>query len=123
MRLFIALALIVLSISSCSKSSGDDAGPVIVINSPQPNATVGANSVITVSASINDEGDIHEAHLDITDKTTNEVLHYHYHPDMKTFTINETFNAGTGTTYTIQVEADDHSGNKSEKEIEIHCEQ
>ena|SRR5688572_16866526 len=123
MRLILALALIVLSISSCSKSSGDDAGPVIVINSPQPNAIVAADSVITVSASINDEGEIHEVHLDITNKTTNEVLHYHFHPDMKTFTINETFNEVTGTTYNIQVEADDHSGNHSENEIEIHCEQ
>ena len=124
MRLFLALALIVLTISACSKSSGgDDAGPVIVINSPQANAAVAADSVITVSASINDESEIHEAHLDITNKTTNEVLHYHYHPDVKTFTINETFTAVTGTTYTIEVEADDHSGNNSEKEIEIHCEQ
>ena len=123
MRLILALALIVLSISSCSKSSGDVAGPVIVINSPQPNATVAADSVITVFASINDEGEIHEVHLDITNKTTNEVLHYHFHPDMKTFTINETFNEVTGTTYNIQVEADDHSGNHSENEIEIHCEQ
>src|SRR5688500_18220790 len=117
MRLILALALIELSISSCSKSSGDDASPVIVIDSLQPNANVATDSIISVSDSIDDEGEIHEVHVDITNKTTNEVLHYHFHPDMKTFTINETFTAVTGTTYNIQVEADDHSGNHSEKEI------
>ena len=94
---------------------------MIVIISPQANADVAPGAVVNVSASINDESDIHEAHLDITNNTTNEVLHYHYHPDLKTFTINETFTAVAGTTYKIEVEADDHSGNKSEKEIEIQC--
>ena len=121
MRRLLTLALMVSFISACSKSSGDDAGPVIVIISPQANADVAPGAVVNVSASINDESDIHEDHLDITNNTTNEVLHYHYHPDLKTFTINETFTAVAGTTYKIEVEADDHSGNKSEKEIEIQC--
>jgi|SRR6478736_1455356 len=120
MRTFLTL-LFVVFISSCSKSSGDDAAPVIVINSPQANATVAADAVIAVSATITDEDEIHEVHLDIINKTTNEDFHFHYHPDVKTFNINETFTATAGTTYKIQVEADDHSGNKSEKEIEIHC--
>ena len=120
MRTFLIL-LFVVFITSCSKSSGDNAAPVIVINSPQANATVAADAVVAVSATITDDGEIHETHLDITNKTTNEVMHYHYHPDVKTFTLNETFTAVTGTTYKIEVESDDHSGNKSEKEIEIHC--
>ncbi|HSB93228.1 MAG TPA: Ig-like domain-containing protein [Flavitalea sp.] len=121
MRSFLTLALFVILISSCSKSSGDDAAPVIVINSPQANAAVPADAVITISASVNDEGEIHEVHLDITEDKTNQVFHYHYHPDVKTFSINETITAIAGTHYSIKVEADDHSGNKSEKEIEIHC--
>jgi hypothetical protein len=121
MRQLLPLIILLLSLGSCSKSSGDDLAPVIVINSPADNATVADDAVVTVAASVTDEGEIHEVHLDITNKTTNEVLHYHYHPDISTFQINETFTAVNGTTYTIEVEADDHSGNKSEKEIEIHC--
>jgi hypothetical protein len=119
MRQALTLILFVLFIGSCSKSSGDDLAPVIVINSPADNASVDADAVITVAASVTDEGEIHEVHLDITNKTTNDVQHYHFHPDASTFQINETFTAVTGTTYTIKVEADDHSGNMSEKEIEI----
>jgi hypothetical protein len=121
MRQVLPLIVFVIFFGSCSKSSGDDLAPVISINSPADNVTVAADALVTVAASVTDEGEIHEVHLDITNKRTNEVLHYHYHPDVSTFQINETFTAVAGTTYTIEVEADDHSGNKSEKEIEIHC--
>jgi hypothetical protein len=107
---------------SCSKSSGDNMSPVIVINSPTDKETVAADAVVVVSGRVTDDDEIHEVHLDITNKTTNDVLHYHFHPDAKNFDINESFTAASGTSYHIQVEADDHSGNTNEKEIEIHCE-
>jgi hypothetical protein len=120
MRTFFTL-LLVFFVSSCSKSSGDDQAPVIVINTPLANETVAPDAVVTVMATVTDDDEIHEIHLDITKKSTNNVMHYHYHPDVKSFNIDETFTAVAGATYQIKVESDDHSGNKSEKEIEIHC--
>ena len=106
---------------SCNKSSADDTSPGIVINSPSDHQTVAADAVVVVSARVTDDVEIHEVHLDITNKITNEVLHYHFHPDAKNFDLNESFTAVSGTTYHIQVEADDHAENTHEKEIGINC--
>jgi len=54
--------------------------------------------VVVVWARVPDDVELHEVHLDITNKTPNEVLHYVFHPDVKSFDLNESFAAVSGTT-------------------------
>jgi hypothetical protein len=59
-------------------------------------------------------------HLFVTNKTTgNEIVHYEQHEDLKSVDISKSFTAQAGITYKIKVEADDHNGNGTEKEIEV----
>lgn len=115
----ILVILTVVLYTGCSKSTGDSMKPVIDLQPPTVGTTTGGSKYIAVVATVNDDDEIHEVHLDVTNQSSGEVMHYHYHPDASTFVVNEQVSAASGAAYKIKVEADDHSGNSSEKEAVI----
>ncbi len=117
----VLLAMVALAaFAACKKSSGDSTKPVINVTSPAANAQFNAGQVITIQATISDDSELHEVSLEISNKGTGAVLvHNHYHVDLMTYNLNDTYTAGAGITYKMKIEAADHSGNKSEVEFEV----
>ena len=117
----VLLAMMVLvAFAACKKSSGDSTKPVITVTSPAANAQFNAGQVITIQATISDDSELHEVSLEISNKGTGAVLvHNHYHVDLMTYNLSDTYTAGAGITYKIKIEAVDHSGNKSEVEFDV----
>ena len=106
--------------AACKKSSGDSEKPAITVTSPQANQQFNAGQVISIIATITDNSELHEVSLEITNKATSAILiHNHYHVDVVTYNLNETYTAGAGITYKMKIEATDHSGNTSEMEFEV----
>ena len=110
----------IAAFGACKKSSGDSEKPTINITSPQANQQFNAGQVISIIATIADNSELHEVSLEITNKATSAILiHNHYHVDLMTYNLNETYTAGAGITYKLKIEATDHSGNTSEVEFEV----
>lgn len=111
-------AIVVLA--ACKKDKGDSEKPMINVTSPQANQQFNAGQVISISATISDNIQLHDIGLSVQNKTSGaELVHNHYHVDASNYTLNETYTAGGGITYKIKIEATDHSGNKSETEFEV----
>ena len=116
----LSILLLIVAVAACKKSSGDSEKPVISVTSPTANQQFNAGQVIPIQATITDNSELHEVSLEITNKTTSAVLvHNHYHVDLMTYTLSDTYTAGAGITYKIKIEAADHSGNQSEIEFEV----
>ena len=117
---YLSILLLVVVIVACKKSSGDSTKPVINVTSPNANQVFNAGQVIPISATISDNSELHEVSLEIVNKGTSAVLiHNHYHVDVMTYNLNDTYTAGAGITYKMKIEAMDHSGNKAEVEFEV----
>ena len=105
---------------ACKKDKGDTQEPMINVTSPSANQQFPGGQVVNVVAAITDDDQLHEVHLTVINKNTNEeLIHYHNHVDVQSFNINEHFNASAGVTYNIKVEAEDHSGNHAEIQFEV----
>src|SRR5688572_21036256 len=116
--LLVMMALV--TFAACKKSSGDSTKPMINVTSPAANAQFNAGQVITIQATITDDSELHEVSLEISNKGTGAILvHNHYHVDLMTYSLNDTYTAGAGITYKIKIEAADHSGNRSEAEFDV----
>ena len=120
MKRGIIVLLAIAVFAACKKSSGDSEKPTINVTSPQANQQFNAGQVISIKATITDNSELHEVSLEITNKATGAILiHNHYHVDLMTYNLNETYTAGAGIIYKMKVEATDHSGNESEVEFEV----
>ena len=120
MKRGIVVLLMVAAFAGCKKDKGDTIKPVINVTSPTANQQFSPGQVINITAAISDNAELHDIGLSITNKGTNaELVHNHYHVDVSSYTLNDTYTAGAGITYRIKIEATDHSGNKSETEFEV----
>ena len=115
--------LFVLALScilACSKDEGDTSKPVITLNSPTANQQFAALSTVTISGTVADDDEIHEVHIEVTNKTNSTaVLHVQEHVDANSYNINEGFTVQAGITYKIHIEAHDHVGNIAVVELEV----
>jgi Bacterial Ig domain len=113
-------ALALCCIVACSKDGGDKQMPVIALNSPTANQQFPAFSPVVISGNVTDEGEIHEVHIEVTNKTNSiAVLHVQDHVDARSYNISETFTAQAATTYKIHIEAHDHAGNIAVVDFEV----
>lgn len=120
MKRVLGLIIVISAFAGCKKEKGDMVKPVITITSPQANQQFNAGQVINITATINDNSELHEVSVSISNKNTSaELVHNHYHADQMTFNVNETITAGAGITYRIKIGAADHSGNQTEMEVEV----
>lgn len=110
----------VLLFANCSKNNRDNQPPVINLSSPSNHQTFAVGDKVPITATISDDDELHEVHLYVKNKATGiDILHVEEHPDTKTFNLSKTFAGQSGVTYKIQIEANDHSSNQAEVEIEI----
>ena len=123
MKKFSILLLIATcaAFAACKKSSaGDSEKPTINVTSPQANQQFNPGQVIQIMATITDNSELHDVSLEITNKATSAILvHNHYHVDLMTYNLNETYTAGAGITYKMKIGATDHSGNTAEVTFEV----
>lgn len=124
MKTYPLIALFLL-LAACSKRSGEDKDhepPVLVLNSPADNQVFSAGQDIIIAGSASDNKFIDQIHIVITNLSTGaEYLHIHIHPNGKSFNFSQPYTAQAGTSYKIQVIADDASSNSTGKSVEVSC--
>ncbi|MBE7171232.1 MAG: DUF4625 domain-containing protein [Williamsia sp.] len=105
---------------ACKKDAGDTSTPVITLASPTDHQSFTAGQTVTISASIADDGELHQVHLYVNNKATGaEILHLEEHLDQKSYNLNKTFTAQAGITYKIEIQANDHAENEAKLELEV----
>jgi hypothetical protein len=118
------LPLLVLVIG-CSKPSvkeKDYDPPALTLITPVDNQVFTNGQSIIISGSATDNKYIEQIHIVISNLVTGEeYLHVHIHPDGSSFTFNQAYTAQAGTSYKIQVIADDASANSAGKSVEVSC--
>jgi hypothetical protein len=118
-RILVLLCLSILA--GCSKDAKDVTPPVITLTSPANNQQFTAGQVVNIDGTVTDDDQIHEVHIYVINKATSaEVLHSEQHLDSKSFTIAQHFTVVAGVTYQIRVQANDHTGNENEKDLEVN---
>ena len=114
---------------SCSKKGNaigtvnnnkDTAAPVITISSPTNNQVFTSGPTIQVSASAIDSVKVTELHVHVLNKSNGAILRdIHSYPNSKTGTVEDSFTAQAGLTYTIKIIALDPSQNLSTAQVDV----
>jgi len=105
-------------VAGCKKS--DNHAPTITISSPLDNQSFTSGQSVHILANVTDNSEIHMVHLRVDNLTTNqEIIHIEDHVDVASFDFDTTFTASAATSYKIEVEANNHSGNDAIKDISI----
>jgi hypothetical protein len=118
MKTLFAALFICIALSACKKS--DDTAPVVTITAPTDGQSFTAGQTVHVIATISDNTEIHHVHCRVNNANTDqEILHFEDHIDQPTYNMDQTFTTQAGVTYKIEVEADDHSGNDTKKDISV----
>lgn len=105
---------------------GDTTRPVITINEPSKAEymfdTATMQGVIPISIDVEDEGQLHEVKIVLTNTTDGvEALHIHLHPDETTASIDTSYIATMShRDYELVVTATDHNENVATKTAETH---
>lgn len=105
---------------------GDTTRPVITINEPSKAEymfdTATMQGVIPISIDVEDEGELHEVKIVLTNTTDGvEALHIHLHPDETTASIDTSYTATMGhRDYELVITATDHEENTATKTAETH---
>lgn len=110
------------SFLACSKnsSSNDRELPVITLHTPVQGQTYPGGTLIAITGTISDNNSISQVHIHISNAQTGTLLiDVHRYPGNSSFTLNESFQAESGTSYKIQVIAKDNSANESRATVEI----
>jgi hypothetical protein len=117
--LFFAITAIVL-FARCKKDSGNAQGPVITLVSPTNHQQFTAGQTVSIIGNVSEDDGLHEVHLHVRNKSTGaDLLNIEEHPDTKSLDISKTFTVQASVTYSIELEATDHSGNETKIEIEV----
>ncbi len=118
-----------IAIASCSKNGSqsgsannakDTSAPVITISSPINNQVFSSGQTIQVSASAVDNVKLTELHIDVLNASTGSILRdVHSYPNDKTGTVEDSFVAQAGLSYTIKIIALDPSQNLSTTQVDV----
>jgi len=114
----IALFLcLLLTFASCSKETNR---PQMRIISPLNNQVFSSGETVAVRGTISDDTGIHDLHMTITNTSTGtQLMHLNEHLDTQLYTLDESFVAQAGNSYTIKIEADDHDSNTTGIELVV----
>lgn len=121
MKKVFLLVLVAAGLAACKKSKvADTLAPVINVTSPSANQQFGAGATVNIIATIYDNRDLHSIHLSVTNKSSGaHLLHFEDHVDVRSYELNKSFTTGSFTTYSILVEAEDHSGNRAQIAFDV----
>jgi len=94
--------------------------PVITIVSPLNNQHFAAGETISTVASATDNNEVTELHIHVINKATGELLRdIHSYPAKTSGTVQDSFTAGAGIIYTIQIIAKDPAQNVATAKVEV----
>jgi ABC-type phosphate/phosphonate transport system substrate-binding protein len=113
----LAVVLIAFAFAACGKS--DETAPVVSVITPTDNQVFANGATVNVKADISDETGIHMVHLIVVDNNGLHIDHFEEHLDGKTYTLNRSFTAQSGKSYTITVDATDHGDNTTTKNLHV----
>ena len=116
MKKFMPCVLMMILLG-CKKS--DETAPVVTLISPTENQTFTSGQTVTVKATITDDTGIHMVHLIVTDNTGGHLVHFEEHFDGKNYDLNNSFSTQSGRTYSIHIDAVDHSDNVTNKDFTV----
>ena len=107
----------------CKKESGPDpdtTAPVVTITSPTDNQVFEGASTVNIDATITDNMNLEEIHLEILNKATNTLYtHEHFAPDGPSYHLTSSFQIPSQTSFEITIEGVDKSGNHEESSVTI----
>lgn len=109
--------------TACSKKSTrntDRTAPVITIVSPLNNQAFASGEIIQITVNATDNDKVIEMHIHVTNKTTGNLLRdIHSFPGQSSGTIQDSFTAEAGITYTIKIIAKDPAQNLTTSQVEV----
>ena len=107
----------------CSKkstSNTDNTPPVITIISPLNNQHFNAGEIIQTTANVTDNDRITELHIHVNNATTGILLRdIHSFPGQSTSTVQDSFAAEAGISYTIKIIAYDVAHNLATAQVNV----
>ena len=112
------LVVLIVIFFGCGKS--DEIAPEIMLVLPENQQVFASTQAITVKATITDNHGIHMVHLIVLDNSNGgHMLHFEDHFDGKTYELFKTFSPQAGKTYSIEIGATDHNGNRTTKQLTV----
>ena len=129
MRIATTLLILAFLIFGCTKdeSNPTENGPTINIISPTSQDMPATGSTIEINAAITDDDEVHDVTINITsdystDPASIEIIFDHIHNTV--FNVDTSFIAdipsGSMANYTIQISAEDMSGNSNSESVTFH---
>ena len=127
MRIITITLLLTFLISGCKKEESKENGPEINITSPTSEDMPVPGSLVEINATITDDDEIHDVTINITNDYSTEpasieMIFDHIHKTA--FSIDTLFPAdipsGSMANYTVQISAEDMSGNCNSESVTFH---
>lgn len=120
MKKMMMLSIAAFLFFGCRKDAGDTKAPAIVITSPTNGQIYTAGQTVNIVATVTDEDEIHSVHLFVYNKANySDIIHEENHIDKNMYTLTRSFTAQAGINYLITVQAEDHSYNQSQANVEV----
>jgi hypothetical protein len=117
---FLAVLIFLTNCSKKSDTSKDTLPPVITIVSPLNNQQFTTGEIIQITVNATDNDKVIEMHIHVTNKTTGNLLRdIHSFPGQSSGTIQDSFTAEAGITYTIKIIAKDPAQNLTTSQVEV----
>lgn len=117
------LALLAFNFNACKKDD-DTEKPTLAIIEPLAGDTLYLlqDPEIHVEFTASDNEELHEVSVELKDKEGNSFLSLTEDVDQKTFSFHDHVmpDIVAGIEFTLRIEANDHSGNSNEQEIEFY---
>lgn len=107
----------------CSKPGEKDTiKPAIIINSPTEGQAFTAGQPIRIAGGVTDNQFIAEIHIHVTNLNTGSLMmDIHDFPNAASAGFDQSFTAGAGINYRIQVLAKDKSANEAISTVNVSC--
>ena len=119
----VSLLTAFILLAACSKKpdgSKDNTPPVITIVSPSNNQVFTTGQIIQITVNATDNDKVIELHIHVTNKTTSTLLRdIHTNPGQSSGTVQDSFTAEAGITYTIKIIAKDPAQNLTTIQVEV----
>lgn len=112
------LSALVITITGCKKPENEK--PEIEITSPADNAMITTGSTIAITGTVTDNDELHEMSIKVMRHSDDSLIQAWYPTvhAMESYAFSETLtiNVSAETEYHLEVEAEDHDGNKTSAE-------
>ena len=124
--LFLTIAILIFGCEKNEPCSIEN-GPEITIISPTSQDMPATGSIVEINAAITDDDEVHDVTINITsdysaDPASIEIIFDHIHNTV--FNVDTSFIAeipsGSMANYTIQISAEDMSGNSNSESVTFH---